>query len=520
MTGALGMRAAAALVTAGLVLQGLVWLLVVPPFRGLDEFDHAFRASAVAYGEIVAPPSAATRGTGAVVHPAADVVEAARAECLTFRYTRVADCVAQDPPRDGLVAMPSGAGRYSPVYYLLTGWPGRLLDGAAGLVAQRLVSLALSALLVGAALALLHRWPRPSLALQAAVVAVTPIAALSLAVLAPNGLEMAAALAWWAALLTLARHRRFRSDGRAGNRLAWTTLVVSGVLLATTRALGPLWLAVSVAVVALGVAVTPGGLTRPVRLPRPSRAAIRAAVTIGLAVAAAAGWTLSQRTLVIGTEPDTASLDLLGGVVNTTITIPRTLLEMVSANPARGKIPPALTVAGWLLAAVLLVLRCLRGARRPDRRAVVLLAVLVVAVPWGIQVATYTTFGDAWQGRYALPIAFGVPLLAAAIAPLRGRTDRAVAVIDAVAIAVAVGVAQGVVVATALDKLTSSSPSISAGWWPPSVPGLWAVFAGSVICTGVGLVLAAVRDGGARGLRLPDAPAADRRPAPLSQEPV
>jgi hypothetical protein len=38
------------LVLVGFLLAQAVWILTVPPFRGIDEFDHSFRAAGVASG--------------------------------------------------------------------------------------------------------------------------------------------------------------------------------------------------------------------------------------------------------------------------------------------------------------------------------------------------------------------------------------------------------------------------------------------------------------------------------------
>jgi hypothetical protein len=39
------------LVLVGVMLLQSAWILAVPPFRGSDEFDHAFRAAGVATGQ-------------------------------------------------------------------------------------------------------------------------------------------------------------------------------------------------------------------------------------------------------------------------------------------------------------------------------------------------------------------------------------------------------------------------------------------------------------------------------------
>ena len=70
-----------------------VWVLVMPPFAGSDEFDHAYRAAAAARGEWAIDPVNATRGTGAFLKVPTDIVEAAQPECQYLRYTRDHDCV-------------------------------------------------------------------------------------------------------------------------------------------------------------------------------------------------------------------------------------------------------------------------------------------------------------------------------------------------------------------------------------------------------------------------------------------
>src|SRR4051794_39105891 len=103
-----------------LVVQ-IAWILAVPAFRGSDEFDHTYRAAAVARGQWIATPSNATRGTGAFVTVPRDIVEAASAECHRLPYTKPVDCVPRGKGR--MVQIASGAGRYNPVFYFLVGAP-------------------------------------------------------------------------------------------------------------------------------------------------------------------------------------------------------------------------------------------------------------------------------------------------------------------------------------------------------------------------------------------------------------
>jgi len=125
-------------VLAGLSALLLAWILLIPPFGGTDEFDHAYRAAAVARGQWFATPSDATRGTGAWLEVPRDIVDAARPECQVRSYTTAADCVGT--AHGDTVRIASGAGRYQPVFYAvvkgdLPGVPGDPLQHV-GMITQ------------------------------------------------------------------------------------------------------------------------------------------------------------------------------------------------------------------------------------------------------------------------------------------------------------------------------------------------------------------------------------------------
>src|SRR5581483_2729081 len=62
-----------------------------------------------------------------------------------------------------------------------------------------------------------------------------------------------------------------------------------------------------------------------------------------------------------------------------------------------------------------LVLGAIALGRRRGAFGVALLAVGTVVIPIGIEAREASTFGLVWQGRYLLPIAAGLPVLAAAV---------------------------------------------------------------------------------------------------------
>jgi hypothetical protein len=135
-------------------------------------------------------------------------------------------------------------------------------------------------------------------------------------------------------------------------------------------------------------------------------------------------------------------------------------------------------------------------------RSLPVLAVIVFAMPFLLDLPTINQVGPGWQGRYWLPILMGGPILAAA--GWRGLGARAPAPFVAAAIA-AVG---GILVAAQVDAfllalrryrtgLAGGSPSLPR--WAP--PGGSALLLGLLIAGQVLLVLLAVSR-----VALPDQP--------------
>ena len=134
----------------GLAILQALWIVTVPPFRASDEFDHAYRAAAVARGQWEATDPAAD-GRGTLVSVPADLVTAAHAQCADLSYTGHDNCNPAQRNDDGTVLVASGAGAYNPVYYWVVGTIARPFEGAAALYAMRVASAALCLLFMGLA---------------------------------------------------------------------------------------------------------------------------------------------------------------------------------------------------------------------------------------------------------------------------------------------------------------------------------------------------------------------------------
>src|SRR3954452_7573645 len=234
-------RRFAFLVFLGAILMQTAWIVAVPPFRGSDEFDHAYRAASVA-DRVWMPTTPAQDGRGDLVPVSPALVAAAQPVCLTYLYVGPDNCYPVAQRVDGTVLIATAASRYNPVFYVVVGLPAKPFDGAPALYVMRFAGSLLTALLLGLAGWVVASsfgsiWPRLGL-----VVAVTPVVAYSDAIPAANGSEMISGLGLWCCLLAiganLARPRHVR-------RLIVASIPFA-VLLADLRSTGPLYVAIIV----------------------------------------------------------------------------------------------------------------------------------------------------------------------------------------------------------------------------------------------------------------------------------
>src|SRR4051794_34923318 len=157
-------RRFALLVFLGAFVLQTAWILAVPPFRGSDEFDHAYRAASVADG-VWMPDTPAAHGRGDLVPVSRALVTAAEPICLTYRYLGPDNCFPVATTADGKVLIATAGARYNPVFYALVGWPAQPFDGAAALYAMRFAASLLTCLLLAlaawvVAVAFTTSWPR------------------------------------------------------------------------------------------------------------------------------------------------------------------------------------------------------------------------------------------------------------------------------------------------------------------------------------------------------------------------
>lgn len=461
-----------ALALAGVLLVQLAWILAVPPFRGLDEHEHALRADSAANGNLTAITDARS-GMADAVDADADLVAASTPVCEAFPEGIAVNCDPLGPVADGRVLMRSSAASYHPLFYLAIGWPSLPFEGYAQLYAMRLAAAFLCALLIAAAFVAVRRsggtWLGWGLLLT-----LTPTMTYSMMVAAPNGLELAAGALVWCSLLALPHTYAGRGE-RGLLALAGTGATV----LCATRTLGPLWtlLIAGTCVALLGI--------RPYLWALRRRPWVGGAALLVTAAAAlwSADWTLSQGTNdPTGLDDEYPAPALLRVIAQPALWV----AQAMGAFPARDELARPAVLAAMVTAYWIFLAVSWRLAHRSGRRVLLLLVVVSVAVPMAISLATHAQLGFSWQGRYGWPYTMGVPLVGGLLLDRAGWLgSRRSASVLRIGLLVAVAGATVASQVRVLHQQVATSPLASGDDWV-RVPAL-----GLALLTVVGLALLA-----------------------------
>jgi hypothetical protein len=433
--------------TAGLFfVLAATYALATPLTAVPDEAAHVIRAVAVVDGQFTSSYHEVHVGAGFTKPVTRVRVPRGYAEldatlaCLGFDSATPASCGRPIGSAGPDVRGETYVGAYPPTYYLLVGWPSHLFGPRVALYAMRLLSAAIGAALMASAIrALLEAAGpdgRPSWALAGVVLAATPIAVFLVGGVNPSGLEVAAACCWWASALALLGGRAAVDPGAARpSTRAAIRFAASGVLLIGTRPLSPFLAAAAVVVVGIAAASAPR-LRTMVR----SRRAVGAVGIVGAATVAAIAFGLSVHaaTAVI-TSPPGASKGR-GWYARQAAGRTWTWLDQLVGRLGWVDVPlwRFVAIAWGVLVVALAAVAVLAGTAR-QRLALVATGVGVLALPVAAEVVSGPTVGMAWQGRYGLPLAVGIPILSAWI--LLRRPDPALVRRVGAAPLVAAGVA-------------------------------------------------------------------------------
>ncbi|ACU77004.1 conserved hypothetical protein [Catenulispora acidiphila DSM 44928] len=396
----------------GFFLLGSAWSVAMPYDGSPDEFRHVVRAYGVLDGQIGARADAHITVPQSLVPTG--IADQDAQSCMRWKLDVTAACVASPAPGDEhkMVVTSSGAANYDPIYYAVAGWPIKLFPNYSGIIAARLLTCLLTSVLLGGAVGVATRLARGRgpLVLGGVLLAVTPVAVNLTGAVNPAGPEIAAAVAVWTSLIAILLAR---DDSK------WTLALfgVSAGALAVLRELGIGWLVAALVVVAFTA-----GKERLRELARRRSVQIWSALVV-VATVVGAAWILlsTQSNLPTGGQSTAATphgVELL--VKELTHRVPFYTNGLVGLTSFGDVAIPLPLVLAWF-AAVGAVL--VTAARRGGVRVLLQLAAIVGGSYLFLIAADLRAAStDFWfsQGRYALPMLVGAPILAGYVLADRG----------------------------------------------------------------------------------------------------
>jgi hypothetical protein len=465
------------------LLTGL-WVLADPLYAGPDEPAHVIRAVALDHGQLTGKTLSPRlreelrdeRHDFLMVRVPAIYGIASSNTCFAFKRDTTAECLrftgsTRETDDATYVA------RHPPAYYAVVGvasWIGR--PGSGTVYLMRFLGALLTSALMATAITALRRSTAPRVVAVGLVLAITPMVLFVDSVVNPSGLEIAGALAVWVCGLLLIS----RAHERIDNWLV-TGVGVAGCAMALSRQLAPLWLGL-IGLTLLGVA---------------NRAALRNLVRSnwarlwGLLILASGvammGWNVIVGSFDVSGEGRPPMHEEASQVAR--IVTGRTFFryhEMIGVFGWGDSPSPSLTWIPWTAAIVFLFFAAVLWASR--RHVAVLFGLLaaVIVVPIMIESATYNEGGGvSWQGRYTLPLAMGIPILAAV---MLGATERGRELVTSrflLTVGVVIGLAHVLAFAQNLRRYTVGYDGDIQFWkhpfWDPPVSSLFLTIAYVVV---------------------------------------
>jgi Predicted membrane protein (DUF2142) len=502
------------------MLAGM-WGVANPPFAGPDEPAHVIRAHALAHGQLTGDePSARLKeqlrrtgeGRRLLVVRAPRLYTAAEAElCFPFDSTIDASCLffeTSTVDADILIY----TARHPPAYYAVIGavsWLHR--PGAGTVYLMRFVGALITGAFFATALTALRRSAAPKLVAAGLLLAFTPMVLFVSGVVNPSAPEIAASLALWICGLILVSESHERVDKRLV-----TAVGIASCVLALSRQLGPLWLGL--------IALTMVGMTNRrclVNLWRSRWARLWGGLIAASALVQVAWDVLVKPLEVTPTGRQRANLDtpeILRNAFGATLGHVR---EMVGTFGWLDTPSPTLTWVPWIAAVgFLFFLAVTWGGRRFVAILVGLLAATVV-VPALIESAEFgNAGGPIWQGRYTMPLAVGIPILAAILVASTEGGRQLPARRLLLGVGIVAGIAHVLAFAQNLRRYTVGSNGEIQYWrhpeWSPPVSSLLLTIGYTIVIIGfVWLVFASARGPAERA----DGSGADSTKEALAREP-
>jgi hypothetical protein len=464
------------------------WAVANPLMASPDEPAHVVRAASLVRGQVLPPDG--DWGSDVEVPSFFHLVNA-YPTCYMFDATETGVCeVASTVPSTQIVDSATMAGKYNPLYYAVVGLPTLLPPGDGVLYLMRVVSAGLCAFLIALGLRAVAQTPAPAWVVLGIAGAVTPMVVFLSSTVNPAGVEIAAAIALWCQMLTLLRHP---DPARTAGRMAW--IAVSATVLMNARGLSLLF---GATIIGVAVLTTPLDRVRDVLRVRRTWPSFG---VIGLSGAVALAWVLVSGSLATGGGPGHPELTFLGVAKTTLLSTPAYLTNMVGQfGWTDTDLDPTVHMAFAAAGGVAVLLAFAIGSRR-ERLLLAAVALAVVVLPVLVHASQARSLGIFWQGRYILPIAVGLPILAGyvLVARLASGTELRLGLALAT---VTAAVASAVQVAAFAQNLHRYVNGVDGGWfapepdaWFPPIPLALVMAAGLVGAAAYGALLVVVARG-------------------------
>jgi hypothetical protein len=457
---------------------GCLWALASPLFSSPDEPAHVVRAVAASRGQILPGERTEREYSTYVEVPEVFALSGQVPMCFAFQGDIGADCGPAFEGGTKTTKVETNAGLYPPAYYAVVGLPSVVFPSAKGVYLMRALNAALCGAFLASAIASARHTRSPRLVIGGIAIAATPMLFFLGGSVNPSGVEIAASICLWTSLYAALE----RSDTKPSGRLL-LRIAVAGSALALSRPGSPMW----VALIAV-VLVAWFGLRRVFEVGR-DRRTWPVVAAVGLASLSTLLWVSHYGTLTT-TNGGLAGSDSLAA--NTRIALGTTggqIDQMIGVFGWLDTGPATLTIYLWLFALGTLVLLGLAAASWYQRLVLLGVTAAVVLLPVILQVPRAETQGFPWQGRYTLPLAVGLPILATLLIDKeRGLPDRFLRqLVGAVLAMWVVGQLYAYIWATRRYTAGVHGPLnwLTADGFHPPVP-VWSLFAGTVVVLTVG----------------------------------
>lgn len=368
----------------------LTWAAATPMFGVPDEVSHMIRAAAAARGDIDGTKVGSSRAyrAPAVLEPTGGRPDEHSGVCYAADPNKSPDCMGFTSAR-GDRLMLSSASEYPPLFYLLVGWPTRVSRGLGGLYAMRAVGALVFSALIALGMTSLGYGRQSATAFMGLAIALTPMVWFLSGSVNPSSMAIASGVAAWCGGYRLAT-----GEGSIGLRSQVWRVGLPICLLLLSRRDSLVWAALlSTCVVTL--------VSRPrlLAILRSPHSWIWVALA-GICVVSVWKTGIASSTSFVADQPTGSASEAFGA-------IPRYLQEMIGVLGWFDTRLPSPVYLVWYMTCGFLVLSLFGSGPRRVVLASLLTFVLMAAMIVVVGSQRYPYF----QGRYALPLAVGIPLL-------------------------------------------------------------------------------------------------------------